>query len=110
MPSEALQIPAADLGAYTKINSVIHSKARLAMVSVLAINGEATFTQLRDALKLTDGNIAAHLRALKAKNVIRLKKIGNPLKPTTVISLSPAGQTEFRRYLDGMAYLVKRHR
>jgi DNA-binding transcriptional ArsR family regulator len=102
--------PAADLAAFDKLKTAIHSKVRVALVSILAINKDVSFTEMRDGLKLTDGNLAAHLRALKRAGLIRLRKVGNPLKPTTLISLSPTGRAQFRRYLEGMAHLVKRHR
>jgi hypothetical protein len=60
-------------------------------------------------LDLTDGNLAAHLRALLAEGVLRQKKVGNPLKPTTYLSLSPSGRASFRKYLEGIAHIVKRH-
>ncbi|MCG3147416.1 MAG: hypothetical protein PCFJNLEI_00856 [Verrucomicrobiae bacterium] len=100
---------AADLSAFDKLDTAIHSKVRLALVSTLAVNDAVSFTELRDGLKLTDGNLAAHLRALVKANIIRQRKVGNPLKPTTLISLSASGRTAFRQYLGGMAYLVKRH-
>lgn len=101
---------AADLSAFEKLDTAIHSKVRLSLVSILAVNEALSFTELRDGLELTDGNLAAHLRALAHAGIIRQRKVGNPLKPTTLISLSASGRTNFRRYLDGLAYLVKRHR
>src|SRR5882724_9537344 len=95
-----------DLRAFEKIDSVIHSKVRLSIVSVLAVNDALSFTELRDGLHLTDGNLAAHLRALLGEGVLRQRKVGNPLKPTTLLSLSPSGRASFRKYLDGLAYLV----
>jgi len=101
---------AADLGAFEKLDTAFHSRVRLSLVSVLAVNESLSFTELRDGLSLTDGNLAAHLRALARAGVIKQRKIGNPLKPTTLISLSANGRTNFRKYLDGLAHIVKRHR
>jgi predicted transcriptional regulator len=101
---------AADLNAFEKLDTAIHSKVRLSLVSVLAVNDALSFTELRDGLGMTDGNLASHVRALTRDGIIRQRKIGNPLKPTTMISLSTSGRASFRRYLDGLAYLVKRHR
>ncbi|MEI6083358.1 MAG: transcriptional regulator [Verrucomicrobiota bacterium] len=101
---------AADLSAFEKLDTAIHSKVRLSLVSILAVNEALSFTELRDGLSLTDGNLAAHLRALTRDGIIRQRKIGNPLKPTTLVSLTASGRTSFRRYLDGLAHIVKRHR
>ncbi len=101
---------AADREAFDKLEPAIHTKARLAIVSTLAANESLSFTELRDGLQLTDGNLAAHLRALEDADLIRLRKIGNPNKPTTAISLSATGRTAFKRYLDGLEQILKRHR
>jgi DNA-binding MarR family transcriptional regulator len=100
---------AAEMQNFEKIDPVIHTKARLAMVSVLAANKSLTFMELRDGLSLTDGNLAAHLKALKAAGMIRLKKMETS-KPYTAISLTPAGRTAFMKYLDSLQRIVKRHR
>ena len=101
---------AADLSALDKLEPIIHTKGRLGIVSVLAAQESMTFVELRDTLSLTDGNLAAHLRALDAAGIIRLRKVGNPNKPTTVVALSANGRNAFRRYLEGLEHLVKRHR
>jgi DNA-binding transcriptional ArsR family regulator len=100
---------AADREAFEKLEPAIHTKARLAIVSLLAANESLSFIELRDGLRLTDGNLAAHLRALETANLIRQRKTGNPNKPTTLISLSLAGRTAFTRYLEGLAHIVNRH-
>ena len=101
---------AADREAFEKLEPAIHTKVRLAIVSVLAANDSLSFIELRDGLRLTDGNLAAHLRALGDASLIRLLKTGNPNKPTTVVSLSAAGRNAFARYLEGLEHIVKRHR
>jgi len=100
---------AAEARAFGKIDPVIHTKARLAMVSVLAVNKSLNFTEIRDGLGLTDGNLAAHLKALKAGKLIRLQKVGKD-RPLTAISLTPAGRVAFKKYLGGLEQIVRRHR
>ena len=101
---------AVDREAFDKLEPAIHTKARLAIVSVLAANESLSFTELRDGLQLTDGNLAAHLRALEDAGLVRLRKIGNPNKPTTTVSLATAGRTAFTRYLEGLEQIIQRHR
>jgi DNA-binding MarR family transcriptional regulator len=101
---------AADIQAFDKLEPVIHSKARLAIVSVLAANESLSFVELRDGLRLTDGNLAAHLRALEHARIISLRKVGDDTKPVTVVSLTANGRNAFTRYLEGLEHIVKRHR
>ena len=112
MPDTKLNIAplAQDLEAFDKLEPLIHSRARLALLSVLAAHEALSFVELRNGLRLTDGNLAAHLRALEQASFIRLKKTGNPGKPITVISLSAEGRRAFERYLEGLEHIVKRHR
>lgn len=100
----------ADLAAFDKLEHVIHVKGRLAIVSVLAAVESLTFTELRDALRLTDGNVAAHLRALEQAGYVTMRKVGGEGKPLTVIALSKEGRTAFRRYVDALEHIVNRHR
>jgi DNA-binding transcriptional ArsR family regulator len=99
-----------DRKVFDKLEPAIHTKARLAIMSVLAANESLSFTELRDGLQLTDGNLAAHLRALASAGLVSLRKIGNPNKPTTTVSLSAVGRTAFKRYLDGLEQILKSHR
>jgi hypothetical protein len=99
---------AADLRAFDKLDPAIHTKARLAIVSLLAANRSLLFVELRDALRLTDGNCAAHLRA--AAGFVHLRGVDNPTRTVTAISLTASGRVAFRRYLEGLEHILKRHR
>lgn len=93
-----------------KIEQVIHVRGRLSIVSILAAAESLSFTELRDLLGLTDGNLAAHLRALDDAGYVRLTKRGSNGKPLTFIALTAAGRHAFKRYLAGLEQIVKRHR
>jgi DNA-binding MarR family transcriptional regulator len=99
---------AVDVEAFDKLEAVIHTKGRLAIVSVLAAAESLTFTELRGLLKLTDGNLAAHLRALDEAGYVVVNKRGDG-RPVTEIALSASGRNAFRHYLEGLEHIVKRH-
>ena len=83
---------AADREAFEKLEPAIHTKARLAIVSLLAANESLSFIELRDGLRLTDGNLAAHLRALEDAGLIRLRKTGESQQTNHPgIAVLPAG-------------------
>ncbi|MEX2048737.1 MAG: transcriptional regulator, partial [Gemmatimonadota bacterium] len=42
-----------------QLDRLIHERVRLGIVSALAVNGSLTFTDLRDLLGTTDGNLSA---------------------------------------------------
>ena len=94
-----------------KIEHVIHVKGRLSIVSMLAAAGSLTFSELRDLLGLTDGNLAAHLRALDDAGYLRMtRRDRSKGKVVTDIALTSSGRTAFNRYLAGLEQIVKRHR
>ena len=109
LDSAALAHLASDLDAFEKLETVIHTKGRLAIVSVLAATEWLSFTELRNLLRLTDGNLAAHLRALERAGYLLVKKHGDG-KPVTEFALSASGRNAFRTYLEGLEHIVKRHR
>jgi DNA-binding MarR family transcriptional regulator len=95
---------------FRKLEEMIHVKGRLSIVSVLAATESLSFTELRNLLSLTDGNLAAHLRALADVGYVRMAKRGGDGKPLTFISLTSTGRNAFKRYLEGLEHIVKHHR
>ena len=61
-------LPAANL------DRVIHERARLGIVSVLAANETLTFTDLKRLLDLTDGNLSIHARKLEEAGYVTCTK------------------------------------
>ena len=50
---------------FLNLDRVIHEKGRLAIMSLLAASPELAFTELRDTLDMTDGNLTTHIRTLQ---------------------------------------------
>jgi DNA-binding MarR family transcriptional regulator len=92
------------------IERVIHEKGRLAIVSVLAAADALTFTELRDVLALTDGNLAAHLKPLQQAGYVKVQKKGGAGRPVSEIALTAEGKQEFRKYISALEQIVKRHK
>ncbi|HUW68647.1 MAG TPA: transcriptional regulator [bacterium] len=81
------------------IDKVIHEKARLLVLTYLASSDspETGFTELRDALLMTSGNLSIQLRTLEVAGYIGITKSYKDNKPYTGIKLSVEG----RKALDG---------
>jgi DNA-binding transcriptional ArsR family regulator len=99
-----------DVATLQSIERVIHEKGRLAIVSVLAAADALTFTELRDVLGLTDGNLAAHLKPLQQAGYVKVTKKGGSGRPFTEIVLTAPGKQEFRRYINALEQIVQRHK
>src|SRR5947209_7762997 len=59
---------------YQQIDDIIHSRIRLAAMSVLTAIDEADFTFLRNKIGATDGNLSVHLKKLEEAGYIDLRK------------------------------------
>ena len=64
---------------FLQLDRVIHEKGRLPIMSLLAATPELSFTDLRDTLKMTDGNVtdAAKLLGISRRTLHRKIKTYN---------------------------------
>ena len=95
---------------FLKLDRVIHEKGRMAIMSLLAANRELSFTELREALAMTDGNLSVHLRTLQEAGYVGLTKSFQNRKPLTTCSLTPAGRKAFSEYIDLLDQIVRETR
>ncbi len=76
---------------------------RLAIVSALACAPSLTFSELKDLLDITDGNLSVHARRLEEAGFVACKKSFVDRMPRTEYRLTPAGRRALHEYLDHMA-------
>ena len=77
---------------FLHLDRVIHEKGRLAIMSMLAATPEISFTELRDTLEMTDGNLTTHVRTLQEAGYVAIAKSFQNNRPLTTCSLTPAGR------------------
>lgn len=92
---------------HTKLDDLIHSRIRLAIMAVLSAVDRAEFTYLRDMVKTTDGNLGAHLAKLEAAGYVAVDKRFVDRKPVTSYRVSAAGRKAFGQYLRVLDGLLK---
>ena len=93
-----------------ELDPVLHERGRLAIVSVLAAAPRLTFTELRDTLEMTDGNLSVHLQKLEEKGYVTIDKQFVGKKPQTSCRLTASGRNAFRRYLDRLEAIIQQGR
>lgn len=93
--------------AFLQLDRVIHEKGRLAIMSMLAASPELSFTEMRDTLKMTDGNLTTHIRTLQEAGYISVTKSFQNNRPLTTCSLTTAGKKAFTGYINLLASLVE---
>lgn len=89
------------------LDKVIHERVRLAIVSALAVNPSLGFTELRDLLKTTDGNLSVHARKLEDAGYVQCLKSFEGRTPRTDFRITAAGRRALERYLDHMEALIR---
>lgn len=93
---------------YRKIDALIHSRLRLAILTVLINVEEAEFSFLRDKVNATDGNLSANLRRLEDSDIIRTTKTYSGRRPVTYYRITDAGRKAFTRYVEHLEQLLDR--
>jgi len=71
---------------------------------------ELSFTELRDALTMTDGNLTTHIRALQQEGYISVAKSYQNNRPLTTCSLTPAGRKAFAEYINLLEQIIRQTR
>ena len=89
------------------LDTLIHERARLAIVSALAVSSSLTFNELKQLLDTTDGNLSVHARKLEDAGYVVCTKGFEDRKPRTEYKLTPTGRRALERYLEHMESLIR---
>lgn len=93
-----------------ELNEVIHQPVRLRIMAALVSleeGVEVDFTYLRQLLKVTDGNLGAHLRKLEEAGFITIQKTFVERKPRTFITATRQGCRVFKEHVEALQALLK---
>jgi DNA-binding MarR family transcriptional regulator len=88
------------------LDEVLHAKARLGIMTILA-SGSADFTTLRKRLQLSGGNLGAHLRVLEDMGYLEIEKKFVGRRPKTIYKVTSAGRKAFRSYLNELESVIR---
>ena len=92
---------------FLSLDRVIHEKGRLAIMSSLAASPELSFTELRDTLSMTDGNLTTHIRTLQEAGYVSVAKSFQNKRPLTTCSLTAKGRKAFAAYINLLEQIVQ---
>jgi DNA-binding MarR family transcriptional regulator len=92
---------------FLQLDRVIHEKGRLAIMSMLAASPELSFTEMRDALNMTDGNLTTHIRTLQEAGYVSITKSFQNNRPHTTCSLTSAGKKAFADYINLLEQIIQ---
>ncbi len=89
------------------LNKEFESRVRLGVMSVLMVNEWVDFTEMKNLLQVTDGNLASHSTALEKRGYIEIKKEFVGKKPRTSYQITATGKTAFQEHLAFLEKLMK---
>ena len=88
------------------LDPIIHERLRLGILSALVVQESLSFTELRDILRTTDGNLSVQARRLESAGYVVCDKKFEGRKPKSTYRLSLAGRAALEEYLETLSNLL----
>lgn len=89
-----------------QIDQLIHERLRLGIVCALAVHDAMTFTELRELLQTTDGNLSVQARKLEEAGYVTCTKKFEARKPKSIYKLTARGRSALESYLEKLSELL----
>lgn len=99
--------------AYEGLDPVLHSKARIGILTALATHPDGlSFSDLARLCSLTDGNLSRHLDTLAKSEdekpaLVHITKTFQDRRPLTTVVLTSSGRKRFREYLTQLEKVLR---
>lgn len=87
---------------FPKLDPLLHSELRLAVVSILADVTSADFTFLKKQTGATSGNLSVQIDKLAAAGYITVEKGFKGKMPCTTCAITPVGMEAFQGYVNAL--------
>ncbi|MFN2439922.1 MAG: winged helix-turn-helix domain-containing protein [Chitinophagaceae bacterium] len=89
------------------LNKVFDNRIRLGVMSILMVNDEVSFNDLKQMLEVTDGNLATHLVNLEENGLIKVHKGFIGRKTNTTYAVTKTGQKAFAEHIGALEKMIK---
>ena len=91
----------------TGLNKAFENSIRLGIMSILMVNEEISFNDLKQMLEVTDGNLATHLVNLEENGFIKVHKGFIGRKTNTTYSITKLGEKAFNEHIAALENMIK---
>lgn len=85
-----------------QLHPTLENRFRIGIMSILLRLDSQDFKALKITLDLTDGNLASHLKALEASELVEVRKQFLGRKPNTTYRATEAGRVAFFNHLNAL--------
>ena len=89
------------------LNKVFDSRVRMGVMSSLMVADDMSFNELRDLIRVTDGNLASHLKTLETNQYITVRKGFIGRKTNTVYAATRTGRKAFQLHLGALEEIIR---
>ncbi len=89
------------------LNKVFDSRIRLGIMSALMVNAGVNYNELKELIKVTDGNLASHIKSLEESGYLKVQKGFIGRKTNTIYSVTKAGGKAFKDHLDALEKIIR---
>lgn len=95
-----------------EINKTIHEPARLKILTYLMKNEDraASFSEMKDALNISSGNLSVQLNKLQESKYIHIEKTFKNNRPHTAVTVTSEGLNALKAYFNEMESMIKKFR
>lgn len=87
---------------FPKLDPILHSELRLAVMSILIGVDHADFTYLKKQTGATSGNLSVQIDKLMTAGYITVEKGFKGKMPHTTCKITPVGQEAFESYVKAL--------
>ena len=87
---------------FKKLDPLLHSELRLAVISTLVSLEEADFVYIKEVTGATAGNLSVQIDKLASAGYISVEKGFKGKKPQTLCRITPEGLKAFKEYVDAL--------
>ena len=91
---------------FKKLNPILHSELRLAIISLLIANKECEFNFLLEKSQSSKGNLSVQLKKLKEAKYIIVEKSFRNKYPLTTCKITKKGRLAFEEYVDDLKSFI----
>lgn len=89
------------------LDKLVHQPTRLQIFAHLYRNGETPFQDLKEALDVTEGNLASHVSTMEDAGALAVNKEFVDKKPRTSYELTEEGRELFEEHVQTLEALIE---
>lgn len=91
-----------------EFDKLVHQPTRLQIFAYLYRQERATFSEIRDELEVTDGNLSGHVQRMEDAGAVAVEKRFVDRRPQTTYELTAEGRETFESHVDTLETLLGR--